>query len=73
MSKINIDRVSLEVIGNNVYLTMPSEYTLTINSKAVMTNPISHTNLQYNLNNNTSSLGHQIDQVEKSGNGPWNK
>lgn len=66
MSKITIDRVGLEVVGNLVYLDIPSEYTLTINSVVVPPLPVRKVNLSYQYNPSASSLANQIDQVERS-------
>lgn len=66
MSKINIGRVNLEVVGDHVYLDIPAEYTLTINSIVIPPLPVRQIKLDYYFNSSTSSLANQIDQVEKS-------
>ena len=71
MSKVNIDNVSVEVIGTTVHLRMPSHYSLSLNSTIVAPAPIGLVEQTYVPIR--SSLAQQIDQVEKSGNGFWNK
>lgn len=73
MSKINIDNISVEVIGTTVHLDMPPNYSLQINHKINVPSSVRHVQQTYTFDKHTSSLANQIDQVEKSGNGPWNK
>lgn len=61
MSKVTLDNVTLEVIGTSVYLTLPSNYILTVNKSP-----------QYPTTN-IPFYPSQRDSVEASGNTFYNK
>lgn len=60
MSKIIIDKVSLEIIGTTVHLSIPSEYSLVLNAKSIVPSSIPYSY----ASSQTSSLASQIESVE---------
>lgn len=64
MSIINIEDIQLEIIGNLVYLTLPSKYTLTVNQSKPS---------QYHHTGSNPIRLSQRDCVEASGNNFHNK
>ena len=64
MSKITIENVTLEVIGNIIKLDYPSKYELQVNSKK---------DKGYSYDSNTSSLSNHINQVESQSSEFFNK